>query len=507
MTPLAQVGHVLMKDLREHRVRVALFAALVLAALARAVGAPLPVGQTVLSLLVLLAGIAIVAAPVESDPPADARSLWMSRPVSPGSMLAAKLAFAALLILLAGVAQAIAVWSLGLRTAEAMVYVARPVQLFALLLLATLLVAGASGDARARLLLVFALLVGLIFAAVQVSSADPVAPWVKGVSIAVAAVLALGALAWFYRARRGGIVPVVVAFAILALGGVALISRETPVPVPPAGPGVPRPEVRLTVPPEAPTVHRRHLRLRLAAVQPAPGWQYSMRQPLLVVTLGSGRVLRLRADQNFMNFGGDPGIMPVPSAIAALREPGEPTGWREVSVPISHGLHVAEGDTIRQVTLSGTVLATRLRVVDTIPLAQGVSQARRGVRTIIDSVAWLEGGPEVVLRTEGLTKPEGQARLFPFTSYFGRAYILLGPNGERAPMQQTWIGASSGGLVLPTSAFGDARLRLIPIDTGAIGGSPLAARDADWVGDARLLAIEPRVQGGFPIQLEWHRGG
>ncbi|HEY0997028.1 MAG TPA: hypothetical protein VGD77_13630 [Gemmatimonadaceae bacterium] len=505
MMPMSQVGHVFRKDLREHRVRLALFVALVLVALARATGAPVPADQNVLAILVLFAGIAIVAAPLESDPPAGTRSFWVARPVAPGAMLAAKLAFAALLVLLAGVAQAIALWSLDLRTPEAIVYVARPVQLFALLLLATLVVAGASDDARARLLLVFALVIGLVFAVTKLSRVDPAPPWVKGASTAAAATLALGALSYFYRARRRGLIPVVMGFLVLALGGLAMIGRTAPVAPPLVGPDVPRPEVRLTVPPGAPAVYRRHLRLRLSASQPAPGWQYSMREPQLVVTLGSGRVIRIEADQNFMNFGGDPGPAPVPSAIAALRERAEQAGWQEVSVPLRRDLRVADGDTIQEVKLSGTVLVTRLRVVDTIPLAQGASRARRGVRTIIDSVAMPDGELEVVLRTEGLTKPDDQSRLFPFTSYFGRGYILLGPNGERMPMRQTWTGSSSVGLVLPTSAFGDAQLRLVPIDTGT--ASAREAGDTGWFRDARLLAVEPKVQGRYPIALEWKRAG
>lgn len=507
MTPIAQVGHILRKDLREHRVRVALFVVLVLVALARAMGAPLPVAQNALSILVLFAGIAIVAAPVESDPPADVRSFWPARPVSPSAMFAAKVGFAMLLVLVAGLAQAMALWSLDLRLAEAMVYLTGPLQLFGLLLVATLVVAGASGDARARLLLVFALLLGLLFALGKMSKADPVSPMVKEASIALVALLMLGALFASYRTRRGGFVPVVTAFVILVLGGAAMVVRTTPVVVPPVGPDVPRPVIRMEVPPGTPAVYRGHLRVRLSAAQAPAGWQYSLQAPLVVVTLGSGRVLQIRADQNFMNLGGDPGPMPLPSATSAMRDPGEPTGWREVSIPLSPEARTAEGDTIRQVRLSGTVLVTQLRVVDTIPLGEGLSRARNGIRTIIDSVTAMDGGLEVVLRAEGLTRPEDQSRLFPFTSYFGRAYVLLGQAGDRVAMRQTWTASSSVGLVLPTSAFGDARLRLAPIDTGAASRNAPGAVSADGISGARLLAIEPRLQGSYPIALEWRRGG
>lgn len=503
MTPMAQVVHVLRKDLREHRLRLALFAALVLVAVARAVGAPLPVNQNLLSVLVFLAGIAIVAAPVEGDPPADPRSFWRSRPVSPWAMLAAKLAFVLLLLLLAGAAQAVALWSLDLRTPEAVVYLTRPVALFGILLLATLVVAAASDESRARLTLIFGLLLGLLFAAVRLATAEPVAPWVKSAAMAAVSLLMLGTLAACYRSRVRGAVAVGASFVILTLGGLTLLARTTPGVIPPVGPDVPRPQVRLSVPPGAPTVHRDHIRLRLSAAQPARGWQYSMREPGLVVTLGSGRVIRLKADQNFMNFGGDAG--PMPSPIAALREPGEETGWQEVSIPFRPEPRVQEGDTIQQVTLTGTVLVTRLRFVDSIPLRQGVSQARKGVRTIIDSVTMVGGSPEVVVRAEGLTRPEDQSRLFPFTSYFGRAYLLVGRNGDRVPMRQTWTASSSVGLVLPTGAFGDARMRLAPIESAVGGEEAPRWGDAASLQGASLLAIEPKVQGSYPIALEWRR--
>lgn len=508
MTPIAQVGHVLWKDLREHRVRVALFAGLVLIAMARALGAPVPVDANVLAILVLLGGIAIVGAPVDSDPPADTRSFWAPQPLAPGAVLAAKLAFALLLVLAAALAQAVGLWSLDLRTPRAILYVTGPAQLFGLVLLATLVVTAASTDVRARLLLVFTLLLGFIIAAAKLVTADPVSPAVKAWAAAGTAMLMIAALVAFYRSRRSGRTPFAIALVVLALGGLAASIRTVPTPVPPAGADVPRAEIRLAIPPDAPVVRRGHLRIRLSAVQPAAGWQYSVREPALAVTLGSGRVIRLTTDRNLMNLGGDPGPMPAPSALDALRGVAEPAAWRDLSIPVSQSLQVADGDTIRQVTLTGSVLVTALRVVDTLSVTAGASHARNGVRSTIDSVTMVDGRPEIVVRSEGLIKPEHQSRMFPFTSDFGRAYALLGNAGQRVPMQQTWTASSSGGLVLPSGAFGGATMRLMPVE-GAMAGKRGALRDPDarWMQDARLLVIEPRVQGQYPVTLAWTRGG
>lgn len=501
MTPLRQVVHVLWKDLREHRVRLAIFAGLVTIALARALGAPIPVASGVLALMIVLGAIAIVGAPVESDPPADSRSSWASRPLAPGAVLAAKLGFAALLLLLVALAQAIGLWSLDLRTADAIRYVTGPAHYFALVLLATLVVAGASGESRTRLLLIFALLLAFLAALARLAKADPVTAGFKGAATVVSALLMLGALHFFYHSRSRGRIASLVALVVLSLGAVAVTSRTVPAAMPLVASGVPRAEIRVSLPPEAPVVQRGHVRVRISAVQPAPGWQYSIREPRLEVILASGHVIRLDGDHALMNLGGDPGTLGFP-ASESIRAMQEPARYRELSIPVGQGLATTEGDSIQQVTLSGPVLVSVLRAMDTIPLVVGASHARLGVRSIIDSVITTPGGPEIVLRAEGLMKPEDQSRLFPFTSYFGRAYVLVGAHGERVPMAQTWTASGSGGLVLLSDAFGDARLRLAPLVSPSASGRPA---DAEWMRNARLVAIEPRTQGQYPVTVSWTR--
>lgn len=505
MTPMAQVVHVLRKDLREHRVRTMLFVAVVAVALSRALGFAMPVDPTLIALVTFLVGMAIVGAPVDADPPTDPRSFWATRPVAPAAMLGAKLAFMALLTLIAALAQAVAVASFDLPLATAAHYVARPSLIFASTLLAVLVVVASTNDVRARLLLVLAVVVAIPAGGQLLVSNGGPPGWLQPTASIAGPMVMVATLLHFYRSRPSGWIPPALALVVLLFAALALLRRPGPVEVPAYPASVQRAELIMSVPPESPTVRDGKVRVRMSAVQPAPGWQYNLRSPTLVVTLASGREISLAGDANFMNLGGDSGPLPLPRGVTAMRDPGEPIGWREVGLPVRPQDRDAEGQAIMQVTLTGNMLVTVMRVVDTIPVRVGATHAREGIRSVVDSLTIAGGRPVVVLRAEGLLKPDDGSRVFPFTSYFGRAYSLLGPDGERVPLNQVSTQASSGGLVLPTGAFGQAEVRLEPRD--AAPGAALTFRDSTWVSGAKLLAQEPRPQGSYPVALTWRRGG
>ncbi len=94
---MSQALHIFRKDLRRGWPLLALWAALLLGWLALSWADPLEADELVqpinLSLLVVLAGLVAVSLIVHEEPLVGARAFWMSRPIRPAALFAAKAAF------------------------------------------------------------------------------------------------------------------------------------------------------------------------------------------------------------------------------------------------------------------------------------------------------------------------------------------------------------------------------------------------------------------------------
>ncbi len=517
MTPIAQVGHVLMKDLREHRVRVAAFVVIVAIACARAAGAPVPAAGNLLSVLTVLTGIAIVGAPVLAESPADPRAPWGALPIAPGAVLAAKLAFLVLLVVLAGVGQSVAIATFDLPLAEAWPQVIGPVLYFAGGLLAFVVVAAATTDARTHLLLVLALVIGLTVLGELIVSWGGRPRWMPEAATIVVPLLMVGALAFMYRTRRPGLAPIAVAFGVVLLGAFAIVDNPASwatnaLATASASAPIPRATLRLVVPEDAGAVSGRQVRLRIVGAQPEAGWQYGIRQPDILVTLRSGRTIRLFGDRNLVNLGGDPGPFGSADPSPVAGTPGAAiTDTQELSLPFPREVAGADGDSIVRVRLTGNVVVTASRAADTLPLVVGVAHTRRGIRSTIDTLDLRGGLPTIRLRAEGFIQGSDEPLRFPFRSDFGRTYQLVGSDWRTVvPLNQGWRGSGTGGLVLPTTGLSEVAVRLDapPVPPGA-PAHPRMRRvvDEEWLRGARLVAIDATLKGSYPVVLEWKRGG
>ncbi|MGD8321777.1 MAG: hypothetical protein PVJ02_15120, partial [Gemmatimonadota bacterium] len=106
----AQVAHVMKKDLRQHRWMIGLALVAVGIVTTQAAGRPVlpPVAGTgVVGLIASLAGgipvltlasWLLVAFLIQSDPTARTDAFWVTRPLAPSAVMAAKLAVAALVL-------------------------------------------------------------------------------------------------------------------------------------------------------------------------------------------------------------------------------------------------------------------------------------------------------------------------------------------------------------------------------------------------------------------------
>ena len=88
MTWLADVRHVLAKDVRQFRWMLIVYLAFVLAAMARGLGwAPLEVlGSGLGPIAVVLTGMIILASIVQTDSPVRMNAFWATHPLRPSAM-------------------------------------------------------------------------------------------------------------------------------------------------------------------------------------------------------------------------------------------------------------------------------------------------------------------------------------------------------------------------------------------------------------------------------------
>ena len=101
MNPLAQVRHVMAKDISQARWTILLYLTVVALATAHALGwTPLKSGAFDIAMyMVVLAGLIVTANVVQADSPIRSDAFWASRPIHPAALLGAKALLVALLVL------------------------------------------------------------------------------------------------------------------------------------------------------------------------------------------------------------------------------------------------------------------------------------------------------------------------------------------------------------------------------------------------------------------------
>jgi hypothetical protein len=151
MTWPGQIGHIVAKDLRQARWFVLAYFAIVALATARALELVDTSGklfETVMFIVVIV-GMFVTAYFVQADSPVRSDAFWGSRPFNAGAMLSAKLLAAAAVVLLpAVIGQLAGLMDNGLAITTVMKLVAESVWMYAIWLLAAVVVAALTSDLR-----------------------------------------------------------------------------------------------------------------------------------------------------------------------------------------------------------------------------------------------------------------------------------------------------------------------------------------------------------------------
>src|SRR5262245_19995430 len=137
MTWLDQVLHIAWKDVREEAWRLGAYLAITafagVAVFMKAFGY-----SDVVTFIVLLFGMILAAAVVQSDSPIASDSFWGSRPFRPTAMLGAKVLLAAIVILIPSIAQGVALTVSGTDGGDAALAILDSARMYGLWLLAAM---------------------------------------------------------------------------------------------------------------------------------------------------------------------------------------------------------------------------------------------------------------------------------------------------------------------------------------------------------------------------------
>lgn len=507
MTALAQIRHVAAKDVRQTRWVLLLYVALV--ALATATAAQLP-GFSVgffdgwLPLLVLT-GMLIVAFAVQSDSPTRTGALWTTRPLLPGAVLGAKLAFTVIALMIVPViGEAIGLHQYGLEGGALVRAGSSSALLYGELLLAAALVAALTRDLWTYI--VAFIIIAVVAELASVLPAEPTASLAGGNGMvlywgtrAAATVACVAALAVLYRrrdARRGAI-----AFGFAAVV-VLIASLFMPAPAPRAlpveGPVVSVPAQRADSAPIAGT-SRFDVLLDVDALAGVTADRLVLGRATAHISLADGSSVDIPIRQNFDLRG-------VSSRVGGVRWFELPFAGYPRHLPIQIFVDPAQRATLAAsrvtgIRIDGEVTAFTGRVVAPIPPRPGALLRIGGRTYTIDAYEHSAAGASLDVSSRWIDTAAAGRASFP-----RGAMIQVEPtialvrehDGQRqgiAPMS-TGEESSNSSLVLP-----GPMVQIEHSHFGAIAprGSAL---DARWFDDARLTAIDWTPIRRFAIRAD-----
>lgn len=489
MTPLAQVVHVMRRDLRQHLGFAIAFALLVVLAVMRSGGVVVPGAGSELGVmpLVLLAML-VAAAAVQADAPLDPTNFWATRPLDPRAVLAAKLGVALLLLAVAVLGQLAALAILGVAPGDMGMWTTDGALSFAQWVVAAMVLGAVTRDLRT---LAIALLGGAVGGVVLTVVLDaPLRMILVAVSPALQLlwpVAALALLAWVFMTRdaawyvrAAGVALMVLVPVTHMLGDVGLSLRRRL----PEAPALPRITGRVLLPDlveQAAGVSGFTLRVRVEGAR--PGWKFRLTGAQMVLTLADGRPIRVDGARDQHDLTPD-------SATSG-----------EVFIPLpSPTVRDAVRNGVRDAVIQGQVIASEMRVVDTLPWRKGATVTRDGMRVAVEKVEGPGGAPRLGVRVGGVIRDRtsfvvGQARSAMETHFS----LVNRRTGEVVRLQNRMAEYGPSGLVLPQLAYREVYAEYEPLPGWAMR-TPHAVRvDDAWLRDARIVVRVETVRGGYPV--------
>ncbi|MFL5563439.1 MAG: hypothetical protein ACJ79K_18385 [Gemmatimonadaceae bacterium] len=511
MTWLAQLRHLLIKDLTEHRWTVLLYVAAVLVATGHTLGwqpfASSTLGMTMV--FIGLIGAVLAASIVQGDSPTRSDAFWASHPIDASAVLAAKLCLGAAVLALPLLAQMIALHGYDVTWSDAFMKSIHDSRMYALIVLGALVVAALTRDLKSFVLTVIAIPVALLICVAILSLRH--SSWgiaVTATEAAVATLLCafveLVLLAWLYHTRDSRWLTRVAGFALVGLSfvGLTMSSPSTqPNPIREAK-GIPHVPLHVAWATRRDWITRSPLAMTLTIGAPPEGLRYALERTSATVRMRDGSTADLWVSWNEFDFSQNSAV--TPPAIPGIRwlnltpEDSADTGAERVmnldpTPTDAQRLQLQAG--VESVVLKGYIAVTRLSAGDTLPLARGALVVHGGRRTQVEK--WRRG-PDGALLEVRMRRALGPS-IFSGADFAAPEDLVLvnRARGEGVVLLRLGNNFTGDGMVIPGSTMTS---QLVQYSFRYVANGRPAIDDA-WLRDAKLQVVDAEPLGSYPVTL------
>jgi hypothetical protein len=503
----SQVVHVVVKDVRMGRWMILLFVVVVAAATAAALDWPVGFADVDFPWVFLAAALGAVsfAVIVQADSPATVDAFWVTRPLHPSAVFAAKLLLG--LVVLAGVPL---LGQLLVLLAHDTAAILLPHQLGQSTLVlwsiaaTTGVLAALTRDLRTFLpvgvlcLLFQQVAVGLLEVllaattrtAIDVSLSAAVPHALASLAV-LAATIALLAHQYLTRDVRRGI-----ALMALLLGAEVVLAFE-PVPRSPAATAAPAPaelraarlvidSIRVSQSPLGAQVE-----VDIAFAGSLPAHQYWLMSPKIRIHRRDSTALVSRAYTMV--------LLNSPQIVTdGVPWPAETFGFAErLTFPVSEAQREALSRGNAALTLEADIEVREAREVERLPVERGAAAARNGNRFRIADVTMAGNRPSVTLRHSSVSPDPATAGFFDWRE--GYEYALVNEQrAESRPLHRAHSAGATGFMIASSIEAIHARTLV----AWAVLAGAAESVDRTWLDQARLVIVQWVPAGSYAVRAE-----
>lgn len=500
MTWLAQIGHVARKDARQFWWLMLLYIALVAVVTTNA-RSPVPGSSVIVAVdafIVVAFGMATAATLVQSDSPSRSDAFWVTRPLDPSAVLAAKLVVIVLGLIGFGVlGEIVGLEALGLRASLVASLVMRSIGLYAIWLVLAICIAALTPDFRtfalALLVTIFAffVLVQMVFVdkngVLHLSALVPV----------VGVLVTLAAIAYRYRRRdRGKLIWGLAALGVFTAFLFLNATREDVAPRRSA-----RTETApVTVAGSAAMAGHDRLVMHLQAVGGDTLHSYTFLCDTLIAHLADGSAVSL-----VPRFGATYLRKATLPQIGNIRWRPEPRDENlgAVLVELDGDRQVAVRSTITSIDLAGHVNEYAPDFTASLPLRTGESVVKEGSRLEIGKIVYPPDSLSIAVMRASVVPQR-----FPMSGAFAQDPFAFGnqlpefvlvnrAHGEAMVLSNRSSSTSNGWVVLPGAPIEQNMVRLAPMRMFFARDTVLPRRD--WYADAVLHVFRWMPAGTYRV--------
>jgi hypothetical protein len=505
MKQMAQVKHVLAKDLRQLWWPLAAYVGVVAFATVNAFAWPVMTDGifSMLMVVVVVAGMFVVAMCVQADSPIRVDAFWATRPLAAWAVLLEKLLAVGVIVLALAVAgQFIALRTLDVPMSLMPGLLAESARQYALWLLIALVVAALTEDLRSFIVALVAMpIILLIIGTVAFSDANrvPFGNWPSSVLGFVALVGGVSLLAILYRTRasRKGFW-----LAALIVVGCAFASAvDTPekhVPVVDSSATLPRPNVSARITNLDQIATARELNLVVNLEPSSTSLRWSLVSPAIVAHLRSGADLRIPLGQQSVELSAAPPSLG--RGVTWIVRPNGPSLRSDLTIRLDDTSRAAIAGGLASVELVGRISVLEPRLAALYPLEPGRRFAHDGTRIAIKRWSHSSDNVSLTMQLASIRQESWPASNF---AYFGalpsREFALLNEDRHEAiAFRQRTSSGGGASMVLPGTNVADFQAQYEV--TSRNGGASIVTVGDDWFGSAKLAQIDWVRRGGYQFQ-------